>query len=454
MKVYLTGGRASIQGLAFATLISILSTVSPVAAQTLATYRLTTGWATFGLVLPQGAARDGVRVGSLATQTDVKTTWSDGSIRFAVVTARVLSTGNYAITAGTASAGTFTSVVPQASVVLTMNGTVQTASLPTAKNNVWLNGPLVVETRHVVTPGTHPFLRVLYDTRMYNDGTSRVDVTVANTLNIATANAATYDVGVFVDGAQVFSQAAVNHGYMARWRRVFGVRLTESAVTPDFTPFVQAKAIPDYSPLIDKSNEAPVGSVYGNPSADPWGILEVGSLHVPMEDHGGRPEIAPYPDWTARYLAHKMPTERASPKLGELGGSYNTHLTEADGTTMISIDRYPNSGSSPDSLANRGAGLTVRADIAPAIARVVPYLVTGDRFFLDEASSGQTSRSPQRSRTPPTIRAAVLPVWQFQIRYRLPGLCAHRRRGRLFPRRGSRSGIFQVQGSEQPRVAR
>ena len=34
----------------------------------------------FGLVLPEGAAHGAVQVGALATQTDVKTTWPDGSI--------------------------------------------------------------------------------------------------------------------------------------------------------------------------------------------------------------------------------------------------------------------------------------------------------------------------------------------------------------------------------------
>src|SRR4051812_1962167 len=66
-------------------------------AATLATYQFGPGWATFGLALPQGAASSSVAVGSLPTQTDVKTTWPDGSIRFAVVTANIPSAGAYAI---------------------------------------------------------------------------------------------------------------------------------------------------------------------------------------------------------------------------------------------------------------------------------------------------------------------------------------------------------------------
>jgi len=58
-----------------------------------ATVGLTPGWATFGQALPQGAATNGLQVGNLATQTDVKNTWPDGSIRFAIVTVKATTAG-------------------------------------------------------------------------------------------------------------------------------------------------------------------------------------------------------------------------------------------------------------------------------------------------------------------------------------------------------------------------
>src|SRR5215210_2246660 len=84
------------------TLVSILPVVlclsaSASAAETLATYSLSAGWATFGLALPPGKAFSAVAVGSLPTQTDVKVRYADQSIRFAVVTARIPSAGTYAI---------------------------------------------------------------------------------------------------------------------------------------------------------------------------------------------------------------------------------------------------------------------------------------------------------------------------------------------------------------------
>src|SRR5262245_57080276 len=75
--------------------------------QGLANVGLTAGWATFGQALPPGAAYDGLQIGTLQTQTDVKTRWPDGSIRFAVLSARVPLAGDYDVHAAAAEPGRF-----------------------------------------------------------------------------------------------------------------------------------------------------------------------------------------------------------------------------------------------------------------------------------------------------------------------------------------------------------
>src|SRR5690349_3918615 len=125
---------------------------------------LTPGWATFGQALPQGAATGGLQVGSLPTQTDVKTTWPDGSIRFAVVTVNAPSAATYQIVPASASSGSFSPALPAASVELAIGGVTYTASLPgSPSSDRWLSGPLAYEGRSVVAPvssadaSTHPF---------------------------------------------------------------------------------------------------------------------------------------------------------------------------------------------------------------------------------------------------------------------------------------------------------
>lgn len=376
---------------------------------TLATYRLGSGWATFGLALPQGAARDAVAVGTLATQTDVKTRWPDGSIKFAVVTARVTADGAYAITAGAAATGRVRPAWPAASLELAIGPGRWQADLPASFGDHWLDGSLVTEARAIVTPMLrgleHPFFRVIYDVRVYADGVTRLDVTVENTLDHELAANVRYQVAITLNGQPVFRRDAVDHRYLARWRHVSWSRSVESEVTPDFTPFVRANALPEYLSSVD----GPARAITG-PGFD---ILETGALMVPMNAHGGRPEIAPYPDWTAQYLVHKRPDQRAYVlRHGELAGSFGIHIKQPDGRRLISIDERPNfwldrrADADGRPRQGLGRGLAEPGDNAhqPSLA-FVPYLITGDRFFLDEMkywanfcllSTFQDSHSNQR----------------------------------------------------------
>src|SRR3954468_9012175 len=85
----------------FAILFLIIGSLHvPLAAQAgsaFGTVGLTAGWATFGEAVPQGTAFGGLQVGTLPTQTDIKTRWPDGSIRFAVVTVNSPASASYAI---------------------------------------------------------------------------------------------------------------------------------------------------------------------------------------------------------------------------------------------------------------------------------------------------------------------------------------------------------------------
>jgi hypothetical protein len=359
----------------------------PRAATTLATYQLGAGWATFGIALPAGAARTAVRVGTLPTQTDVKTTWPDGSIRFAIVTTRVAAAGTYAIVEAPADRARFDPVWPAASVRLAIGKTMCVADLRPPTSDVWLAGPLVVEGRFMATPvcdgKPHPFLRVVFDVRSYAPSGSRIDVTVENTLDIAAADRIAYDVTVNVGERLVFEKRGVDQAYLTRWRKVFAIGVDEAGIIPDFASAVQAHAIPAYLDTVVDGDVRTSGPAFD--------ILQIGALHDPMNDHGGRPELAPYPDWAAQYLVHKRSAQRAGVlRHGDLAGSYSMHVREADGVHLISIDEHPNYWldvrADPDGRPKNGLrGTGYRADIAhqPSLA-YLPYLLTGDRYYIDE----------------------------------------------------------------------
>src|SRR3954469_9046822 len=141
----------------------------------IATVGLTPGWATFGEAVPQGLATGVLQVGSFPTQTDVKNRWPDGSIKFAVVSAHVSTAGNYPVTPSAAAGGSFTPIVPAASVTVPSAGTAYVPTLPRNPGaDVWLDGGEVREWRSGVAPAAgaapHPYLRVIFDTRVFRDG--------------------------------------------------------------------------------------------------------------------------------------------------------------------------------------------------------------------------------------------------------------------------------------------
>ncbi|MDR2119169.1 MAG: hypothetical protein LBP25_06520 [Tannerellaceae bacterium] len=212
------------------------------AGEALARYTFTSpGWATFGVVLPEGQATAGLAVGTLPTQTDVKNRWTDGSIRYAILTAKITEAGAYDIREAAAASGSFSPVIPSAGLDLTIEGvhyasTVAPSSVPMVQSPVvrvnphlastvtfaaqpadlWLDGPLVREYRIRDIPhnggAAHPFLSNIWDVRVYSDGTSRVDVTVENIRDVAIAGGVVYGVDVLLNGRTVFHRDAAVPG--------------------------------------------------------------------------------------------------------------------------------------------------------------------------------------------------------------------------------------------------
>ena len=399
-------------GVSLGTLAILLFSAVVAHAQTaIATVGLTQGWATFGQAVPQGAAPAALKVGTLATQTDVKSRWPDGSIKFAIVTANVPSAGNYAITAAAAPGGSFTPALPTASVTLTIGGTAYVAALPaSASSDTWMSGALAYEARSVVTPAAgspHAFLRVNFDTRVYSDGKGRVDVSVENVLDKTGATTVTYDVAIVVNGASVFTKAAVQHYYLTRWRKTFAIAgTTLSQVTPDLAPFNTTRILPKFLSLVANQVSTPSGANFD--------ILKSGALDSNMPAHGGRAELAPYPDWTARYLVHKNQTQRSYVLAnGDLSGSWPIHVREAEGSAksgvgterLVSLDQRPTlwfdrraQGNGVDYIKGTPMPMVEYGTITPGPGQsalipdnahqpsiaYVPYLMTGERYYAEE----------------------------------------------------------------------
>jgi hypothetical protein len=387
------------------------------------TVHLQGGWSTFGQAVPQGLAPVGqvLRIGSEPTQTDVKNRWPDGSIKFAVLTAFMPGDNDYAITAAPAPAPApdFVVATRNVSVQMSINGTPYSAVAPAPGPGAdyWLRGALVRETRHVMAPRTaggvaHPFLRINFDIRTYRDGDQRVDVSFENMLDMVGATTVTYDAIIFVgDGPlPAFSRMGIEHFYLTRWRHTQQFGTFPFELTPDIASLNKTKALPPYLPLVADEINSAVGPTFD--------ILKEGALTRYMPAHSGRPELAPYPDWAARYLVHKHREQKRFVLVnGDLSGSWPIHVREPeDGLgshigvgqeNLVSINlrpllwldyRAPDlAGDGIDSVRGTplpppmgaeepGPGQSpLNPDNAhqPSIA-YIPYLLTGDRYYAEE----------------------------------------------------------------------
>lgn len=353
---------------------------------------LAPGPATFGLALPSGAAMESVRVGALPTQVDPLLRWADGSLRHAAVSVIADSATALAIVpSGRTSRRTWTVAWPALEIDIRTPDGRWTAQLPAQPtDDVWLDGPLVHEARAVLAPardGTpHPCLRVLADVRTHAAGGWTLDLTFENVLDVPGADVATYDLVVRSGTETLIDRRAVRHPFLTRWRAVRHVGLQPGHARPDHRSFVQAGAIPAYATDVLAPPRRIDGAAF-----EP---LAFGSLTRPMDAPGGRPEIAPYPDWAVQALVHgRADAWDYMTRHGELAGSWAVHVRTADGR-LLRIDARPDfwlDARAGDGLANtpRGAasirGAGEPADLAhqPSLA-LPPYLVTAQRFFADE----------------------------------------------------------------------
>lgn len=374
---------------------------------TLATYTLGVGWATCVLVLPQGQAVGGLQIGALPTQTDVRNRWPDGSIKLAVITAKVLIAGAYAITASAAPlSGQPTPTPIAATVRLTIAGVTYDAPLPAPTANLGLDGPLVREWRALVTPGAHPTLQVVYDVRSYHGGGHRIDVCVQNVRDVVAMDKGVYDLTLTVNGQIIHTRTGFTHYSFERVRHYVGAvdGLVESSVLPDFEPFYRAGVLPRYLSTVNNASY--------NTSGSAWLPGGFGNMQPSMVQGGGRPDIAPFPWWQAQYLVHKSASQRAATlKNGDNSGSWSLHITKPDGVSLVKVTevpgywfdpahRYGNTGGANGPMVPRRPDTWMRgirmggptysdvdaktdAEHVPSLT-YLPYLMTGDRYYLDQ----------------------------------------------------------------------
>ena len=363
--------------------------------------------------------------GSVPLQVDVKATHADGSVRHAVISALLPAAGKpqaLALVKGKARAeaksGPPASVQAlldagfTASASARIDGQAWSASadkLLRQKPEVWLDGPLVTEWL-VSAPlrneqgAEHPRLSARFAVRWYRAlGKARVDVTIENAWAFQEApRNETYDARILIKGKEVYAKPGLVHYNQARWRKTFWWGDVPAVhVRHDSAYLIASRALPNYdrSVHIPEQVLAEMGAKWTGPQTEPMGI---GMAVAYMPTTGGRNDIGLLPGWGAVYLlSMDKRAKRATLGTADLAGSWSMHYRDRRTGRPVSLSDYPYMsivGQESDAKNPK----TGKSELFPPCAKdacktpyvhdvshqaafaYLPYLVTGDVYYLEE----------------------------------------------------------------------
>jgi len=356
-------------------------------------------------------------------QVNIKALHPDGSVRHAILSAvlpqlaagqmptmnlvKVTPTTSYPGTPAELLSAGFTS-----SIRVTLGGVDYSASadalLKEGKGKSWLAGPIANEWL-LMAPlknsqgADHPHLTARFSVRTYVGlKKAKVDVTLENNwaFELAPQNF-TYDVQILVGGQSVYTKAALNHFHHSRWRKVFWWGGEPQVHLKHNVPYlISTKAVPNYDQSIPVAESAlnSLNTRFTGATTEP---MATGLAMPAMPTTGGRPDIGLNPAWVTMYvLSQDVRAKKSTLGTADLAGSWSSHFRDRTTDRPLSIVNYPYSTllGNPGDTVNPATG---KSEAFPACGGVctnpniadsshqpnlafVPYLVTGDFYYLEE----------------------------------------------------------------------
>jgi hypothetical protein len=241
---------------------------------------------------------------------------------------------------------------------------------------------------------THPHLVARIHVRLYDNGNRiRSEVVMENARTFVSGPGnLTYAMRIKQGSTTLHSQPKFTHYHHARWRKV----VWTGSATPNFRVrhnmpyFMASRIIPNYNlgVKIPETALAATATSLANADTSPMGAVFI-LPYFPTT--GGRADIGPVPEWTARYLLSQDDRARAAMMANaDAAGAVPIHYRdETKGDHPLSLEDHPNvtlrfGTSSPALPATSGSTpFTPDTPHQPSLT-YVPYLLTGDAYYLEE----------------------------------------------------------------------
>ena len=387
---------------------------------------------TFGQVIAAGtmAASEGLAAklpdGTLLRlQSDIKATHADGTVRHVIISGIMPSlaagaTQTLKLVKSNVSERSTESVQSLANsglgskVTIKVEGVQYSASLVDAFADPaptrWLSGKVANEWL-LTTPlknaagVAHPWLTARFDVRWYSSlpKQARVDVVVENDKTFKAARTLTYDVDVEVGGRSIYSKIGLMHYHHARWHKSgwWDVKREPAVHVQHNGAYLMAtKAVSNYDRTIVPAEDT-LALLDKQIRESETGPMTIGPVVSYMGTAGGRGDIGPLPMWSAMYLLSADKRARdAMMAAADGSGTWSIHYRDENTGQPVRTDNEANKDISTHlnmsqngplpvpRCANNDGALCIthhEADTAhqPSLA-YLPYLLTGDYFYLEE----------------------------------------------------------------------
>lgn len=264
----------------------------------------------------------------------------------------------------------------------------------------WLKGSVAREV-FVAVPFTdasgmaQPQLTARFNVRWFPDGKRvRTDVILENDYAYERAPGnLIYDLSIIQQGREVFSVPAFTQYHHTRWHKVvWWGEEPKSRLRHNIRYFLDSRSVWNYDNSLHLSDQAMsrLASLLATAKSGP---MSNSLITYYMPSTGGRADIGPLPEWSAMYLVSQDPrAEIAVYANADAGAAIPIHYRDKPRDLPVSLDDHPGlamlfgkprgNDAFPAMTAAETPWTTDSAH-QPSLS-YLPYLLSGDLFYLDE----------------------------------------------------------------------